>query len=1187
MSDSRSRRITEGQRLRDLGHYGRALASFQDAEDESSDLKLATEISATMVEQGCFGKAREKISRALHHLSDTTDGESATAMAEILEATITAIVSGKFSASLSTATRRYNQCLMDHPVEEYSKAMIAMELVYYRLTELATSMGVQHSCPKTGTEKLDNLFHHAMSKDWFAEAQRIAGLYSDGSVAFFFPTGTSLPTQKPDLLEHLLGNTSIPDIVRAEALVTLSDMLREKNQTERSEELAEEAKKLFEKSGHACGALLIEIGWCRQPSSRKTPSKRIRRLSEINALLEEDENWAGVGQVARAMYDVALEISDTKLKEKLDHECLRLKDISGSPMTWFSWQLLVFSRWDYSGGNTGKMIVSLEALYDTLGTMELPRLKDMAAFTMMQACEKVGDNAQAALWKAKVQGLLTQIEAMSLDPFMRDLESTTSAPDENLAFQQLHEALKQISYQTSEVIPMSERWVGVMKVSHMCDIYMNQVQFRGLETTKTLVKTCLEVAKPALQRISTEQSKRFSGGMMQIEARLVFIEACIGGSSVNVSTLEKALEKYEHVVSYYRKAGLSDQAAFTLGFVANCHEKLWFLSGRRSNSEYFRSAISAYVEAGNLLQKHGFADGLRLNLRLRLRLWLSGYQAKVELWPGRIWSSIAWFLSWLGFKKNSPFRETIRVLKSLEMMVDRQRHDLVALPTERAVLAKQSLRKSDDVRAMVESAITIYAMENDITSVWEAVQKSKSRSVSDLLGLGINIPQHLMKRVNEDPEAALLIEKESMLLQEVGQDSTDHQFQLRRDLDAHRRVMRHLPCLQEVLELREGSPISIAKLRALSDSVKASDTKRQIFFADWIIQFGKLWLLVVTPDGIPIYELGVLTGEITKWKEEHLSSDEPLNDDGLEPLQELSKLIEPLVNLSKEGDLLVLCATDQLHSVPLHAATITKDSKKSLIERNPIVYCPSMTVFEQCVRRASDRGGSDGKPEKQTLLSVYEKPVPDIDDWQEQRDEAYEMCRDLGSNSDLVKVLTGAEVDKARFRSECEDAKIVHFLGHCEAESGELPQHLLLCASQHENAGPAASILPSGPFTISDIFATPIRTSHFNLIACGSASQSISVGDEPMGVVAALLCAGATSVGGTMWPIDVGTGRLFMQGMYHGLSDGADGEARAGSEVVDLAVALQRQVVEMKRDIDMREPWYWAGFVLHGSWFYR
>ena len=1074
-----------------------------------------------------------------------------------------------------------------------------MELVYYRLTELAVSMDVKDSCPKITSEKLDKLFHHAMSKEWFGEAQRIAGLYSDGSVAFFYPTGTTLPIQRPELLESLLACTSIPDLVRAEALVNLSDMLQEKNETDRSEELAKEAKKLFEDIRHACGALLIEIRWCKGSSSGKTPSERIRRLSQIKALLAEDENWAGVGQATRALYEVAFETSDTDLKEKLDHEGLRLKEISGSPVTWISWQLLVFSRWDYSGGNTGKMIVSLEALYDTLSAMEMPRLKDMAAFTLMQACEKVGDHAQAALWRGKVQGLLTQIEALSLDPFMRDLESTTSAPDEDLAFQQLHEALEQISHQTSEVIPILERWVGVMKVIQMCEMYMNQVQFRGLETTKVLVTTCLEVAKPALERISIEHSKRFRGGIMQIEARLGFIEAVIGGSTINASLLGETLKRYEQIASYYREVGLPDQVAFALGFVANCHEKLWLLREIPSNSEHFRSAISAYVEAGTLLERHVFADALRLNLRLRLSLWLSGYRAKVELWPGPIWSSIAWILSWLGYEKTTPFREIVSVLKKLEAMVDRQRHDLIALPIERAILAKQSMRKSEDVRMMIESAIAIYGMENDIQSVWEAVQKSKSRSVSDLLGLGINIPQDLKKQVDEDPEAKMLIEKENILLQQIEQDSTEHQFQLRKDLDAHRRKMRKVSCLQEVLELREGSPVSIARLRALSNLLNVSNAKRQILFADWIVQFGNLWLSVVTSDGIPIFDLGISMGEITKWKEDHLSSDEPLNndddDDNLAALQDLSKLIGPLVNLSKEGDLLVLCATDQLHSVPLHAATLTKDSEKSLIERNPIVYCPSMTVFEQCVQRANDRDRSEGgKPEKQTLLSVYEKPDPEITNWREERDEAYEMCRDFGSNSSsssFVKVITGASVDAARFRRECSDAKIIHYLGHCEVGSAELPQHLLLCtaASQDDENETEAEepVLPQIPFTISDIFATPIRTSHFNLIACGSAFQNISVGDEPMGVVAALLCAGATSVGGTMWPIHVGTGRDFLQGVYNGLSDGEERETRGGDEVVDLAVALQKQVVEMKRDADTRQPYHWAGFVLHGSWFYR
>ena len=108
MSESRFQKITQGQRLRDLGHYGRALVSFQDAEDKCSDLKLATEISATMVVQGCFRKAKAKINHALFDLSETTDDKSVIAMGEMLEATETAIESGRFSAPLSNATRRYN-----------------------------------------------------------------------------------------------------------------------------------------------------------------------------------------------------------------------------------------------------------------------------------------------------------------------------------------------------------------------------------------------------------------------------------------------------------------------------------------------------------------------------------------------------------------------------------------------------------------------------------------------------------------------------------------------------------------------------------------------------------------------------------------------------------------------------------------------------------------------------------------------------------------------------------------------------------------------------------------------------------------------------------------------------------------------------------------------------------------------
>jgi CHAT domain-containing protein len=111
------------------------------------------------------------------------------------------------------------------------------------------------------------------------------------------------------------------------------------------------------------------------------------------------------------------------------------------------------------------------------------------------------------------------------------------------------------------------------------------------------------------------------------------------------------------------------------------------------------------------------------------------------------------------------------------------------------------------------------------------------------------------------------------------------------------------------------------------------------------------------------------------------------------------------------------------------------------------------------------------------------------------------------------------------------------------------------------------------------MFHTNIKTSHFNLIACASATQQIAQGDEPLGIITALLCTGATSISGTMWEVQLGTGRDFIKYMYKDFCRNDEGS------VVDLAVALQKTVKKLKRSPDTREPFHWAPFVLHGSWF--
>src|SRR5438045_8800571 len=103
----------------------------------------------------------------------------------------------------------------------------------------------------------------------------------------------------------------------------------------------------------------------------------------------------------------------------------------------------------------------------------------------------------------------------------------------------------------------------------------------------------------------------------------------------------------------------------------------------------------------------------------------------------------------------------------------------------------------------------------------------------------------------------------------------------------------------------------------------------------------------------------------------------------------------------------------------------------------------------------------------------------------------------------------------------------------------------------------------------------------FMLMACNSANQQISVGDEPLGLVTAILCAGASSVVGTLWPVASETARIFATRFIDELTN------IDGINMVDLAVALQTTVISLKADFRTRLPYHWAPFVLHGSYLSR
>jgi hypothetical protein len=242
-------------------------------------------------------------------------------------------------------------------------------------------------------------------------------------------------------------------------------------------------------------------------------------------------------------------------------------------------------------------------------------------------------------------------------------------------------------------------------------------------------------------------------------------------------------------------------------------------------------------------------------------------------------------------------------------------------------------------------------------------------------------------------------------------------------------------------------------------------------------------------------------------------------------------------------------------------------------------------------------------------------------------------------------------LDRAVLQDALATSKTLLFFGHCSTGTGAnttaristngetntptpqpSSQHLLLNDTLgHHRVGDPPFLWPPLPtpevengttpeenpyaFTIEDVFDAPVSASLVTLVACGSAEQEIRTGDEPLGLLTALLCSGANSVVGTMWPVDPRAGVAFAEGFYRRLTrlfiplpgeddtrgegekdaegNGASGEAdrkrmRRMRRMVDLAVVLQETVVELKRSrrvgFDTASVVDWGAFTLNGAW---
>lgn len=364
--------------------------------------------------------------------------------------------------------------------------------------------------------------------------------------------------------------------------------------------------------------------------------------------------------------------------------------------------------------------------------------------------------------------------------------------------------------------------------------------------------------------------------------------------------------------------------------------------------------------------------------------------------------------------------------------------------------------------------------------------------------------------------------------------------------------------------------------------------------------------------------------------------------DPSKPMRQLDCLVAPVVAATKPGDLLIFSTTSFLSALPLHALRVGNDAYSyeggimSLIERNPVIYAPNFPITQICLARSREPVRKDHHGSVFFGILDVEREARAIYQQMER------LARSYGGHS---QSFCGAQATKQNFAAASPHAALIHYHGHCVfAVEDPLKQRLVMAemseaavadtsltthAQEEKELATANTTKPDmaaeagfhlaklspalgkdvpNPCSDETVLLSVDSTEDkavmehclavpevFNLqltaaplvvlVGCDSASQKVSTGDESLGLITALLCAGAASVVGASWPIPSAAGRAFSDAFYASMDTQLSTVGQGA--LIDLAVALQEATLSIMDEPGTSAPYYWAGFCLYGSWLFR
>jgi CHAT domain-containing protein len=248
------------------------------------------------------------------------------------------------------------------------------------------------------------------------------------------------------------------------------------------------------------------------------------------------------------------------------------------------------------------------------------------------------------------------------------------------------------------------------------------------------------------------------------------------------------------------------------------------------------------------------------------------------------------------------------------------------------------------------------------------------------------------------------------------------------------------------------------------------------------------------------------------------------------------ELIAPIADLL-DAKHLIFAPHGMLHHIPFHALF---DGEAYLIDKYCVSYAPSASVYALCREKPANLSGES------LILGIADTQAPLIL-------EEVEALRGLLPNA---KLFVGDAASQAVLRSHGPSSQIIHIATH-----GYFRQ---------DNPMFSSIRLGDSYLSLYDLYHFKLPAELIVLSGCATGRNTVTPGDELMGLVRGLFQAGAQSLMLSLWDVHDASTRDFMIAFYSRL---AQGEPKP--------VALQGAMLELRQAHP--HPYYWAPFALIGK----